>query len=125
MFYATLFIWNTILSIMNYYNLGSAYLFMLVVAFSLFGRVFIWEMCLGKTHSTANPSNCNAFVMMHLLSLAIPNLLWSYIFWMHLDFIVPIFGRTGSNTPPDLAISIFVTFFVLVVLSFSVRSHFL
>lgn len=124
MFYATLFLWNTLLSVMNYYNLGSAYLFMLMVAFPLFGRVFIWEICLGKKRWKSSRSNCNAFVFMYLLSISIPLMLWSYMFWMHLEFIIPIFGRTGGNDPPEVLISIFVTFFVLVMLSYSVCGHF-
>ena len=120
MFYATLFLWNTLLSIMNYYNLGSAYLFMLMVAFPLLGRVFLWEICLGKSRWTSFPRNCSSFLVMYLLSIGIPLTLWCYMFWMHLDFIIPIFGRTGGNDPPDVLISVFVTFFVLVVLSYSV-----
>ena len=120
MFYATLFLWNTLLSIMNYYNLGSAYLFMLMVAFPLLGRVFLWEICLGKSRWTSFPRSCSSFLVMYLLSIGIPLTLWCYMFWMHLDFIIPIFGRTGGNDPPDVLISLFVTFFVLVVLSYSV-----
>lgn len=120
MFYATLFLWNTLLSILNYYNLGSAYLFMLMVAFPLLGRVFIWEVCLEKSRRTTICSNGNVFVAMYLLSVAIPLMLWSYMFWMLLDFVIPIFGRTGSNEPPEVPISLFVTFFILVFLSYSV-----
>ena len=125
MFYATLFLWNTLLSVMNYYNLGSAYLFMLMVAFPLLGRVFLWEIFLGKSRWTSGPGNCSAFLVMYLLSLAIPLTLWSYMFWMHLDFIIPLFGRTGVNDPPEVLISLFVTFFVLVFFSYSVSTEFL
>ena len=40
--------------------------------------------------------------------------------WMHVDFIIPIFGRTGTNDPPELLISVFVTLFALVILSYTV-----
>lgn len=120
MFYATLFLWNILLSILNYYNLGSAYMFMIMVAFPLVGRAFVWEMCLGKSGSTSIHGNCSTFVAMYLLSISIPMLLWSYMFWMHLDFIIPIFGRSGGNDPPEVLVSLFVALFVLIVLSYTV-----
>ncbi len=96
---------------------------MVMVAFPLFGRVFVWEIFLGKNRWMS--SNCSAFLVMYLLSIAIPLTLWSYMFWMHLDFIIPIFSRTGCNDAPEVLISLFVTFFVLVILSYSVSIDFI
>lgn len=120
MFYAVLFLWNTLLSIMTYYNLGSAFLPMLLVAFPLLGRVVLWGIFFGYGSPMDRPTDRNRFVLMYLTSNSIPVLLCSYIMWMHVDFIIPIFGRTGTNDPPELLISVFVTLFALVILSYTV-----
>ena len=108
---------------MTYYNLGSAFLPMLLVAFPLLGRILLWEMWLGKSSNVDGRSHCSRFVTMYLMSSAVPILICSYILWMHLEFIVPILGRTGTNDPPELLISVFISVFAFVIVSYSVSSR--
>ena len=108
---------------MTYYNLGSAFFPLFFVAFPLLGRVFLWEFCFGNYSCTNGRVNGSKFLLMYLVTLAVPVVIGCYTLWMYTEFFIPILGRTGSNDPPEFIISVFVTLFTLIIVSYSVRHN--
>lgn len=119
-FYSCLIIWTGLLGVMTYYNLASAHLPLLWVFFPLLIRVFIWENMIQK--NTCGTGNIVQFVIMYLSSVLVPISFTSYSFVTVLDLFIPIMGRSGSQTIPDVFIAVIVAILVIVLTSYLVSS---
>ncbi|KAL9950991.1 hypothetical protein ACROYT_G043577 [Oculina patagonica] len=118
-FYASLLVWTIILSILTYYRLASAHLPWLLVIFPLIVRVFIWEnFFLTKT----SHQKLGAFVFMYLLATLIPIQFCTYVTISVFDVFVPIMGRAGTQTPPDVFIAVLCSFAVVMLTSYAVST---
>lgn len=118
MFYSCLIIWTGLLGVMTYYDLASAHLPLLWVIFPLCIRVFIWENMIQKnSHDTGKIVQ---FVIMYLSSVLVPVCFTSYSSVTVLDLFIPIMGRSGSQTIPDVFIAVIVAVFVIVLTSYLV-----
>lgn len=116
-FYASLLVWTIILSVMTYYRLASAHLPLLLVMFPLIIRVFIWENFFAT--KTSHPK-LGAFVLMYLLATLIPIQFCTYVTMGVFDVFVPIMGRAGTQTPPDVFIAVLCSFAVVMLTSYVV-----
>ncbi|XP_031550512.1 endoplasmic reticulum metallopeptidase 1-like isoform X2 [Actinia tenebrosa] len=117
-FYSSLIIWTGLLGVMTYYNLASAHLPLLWVIFPLCIRVFIWENMLRK--NSCGTGNIVQFLIMYLSSVLVPVCFTSYSCVTVLDLFMPIMGRSGSQTIPDVFIAVIVAILVIVLTSYLV-----
>ena len=113
-FYASLLIWTVILSIMTYYRLASAHLPLLLVIFPLAVRVFIWETFFA---SKTVHQKLETFAFMYFLAILIPVQFCTYVTIGVFDVFVPIMGRAGTETPPDVFIAVLCSFAVVMLTS--------
>jgi len=119
-FYASLLVWTAILSIMSYYRLASAHLPLLLVIFPLVVRVFIWETFFA---SKTTHRKLGTFVLMYFLAILIPVQFCTYVTIGVLDVFVPIMGRGGTETPPDVFIAVLCSFAVVMLTSYVVSIY--
>ena len=117
MFYAAFLVWTVILLIMSYFRLASAHLPLLFVVFPLVIRVVIWEnIFIAKT----GHQNVATFLFMNLLATLVPIQFCTYVTFVMLDLFVPIMGRAGSQTPPDVFMAVMCAFAVVMLTSYVV-----
>ncbi len=119
-FYASLLVWTIILSILTFYRLASAHLPWLLVIFPLIVRVFIWENFFSTKTSH---HKLGAFVFMYLLATLIPIQFCTYVTISMFDVFVPIMGRAGTQTPPDVFIAVLCSFAVVMLTSYVVSIY--
>ena len=118
-FYASLLVWTIILLVMTYYRLASAHLPLLLVIFPLIVRVLIWENLFTTKTSY---QRLGSFVFIYLLSQLIPIQFCTYVTVGVFDVFVPIMGRGGTQTPPDVFIAVLCSFAVVMLTSYLVSS---
>jgi len=122
-FYASLLVWTVILSIMTYYRLASAHLPLLLVIFPLVVRVVIWETFFAT--KTAH-QKLERFAFMYFLAILIPVQFCTYVMigvFDVFDVFVPIMGRAGTETPPDVFIAVLCSFAVVLLTSYVVSTY--
>jgi hypothetical protein len=119
MFYASLTVWTGLLGVMTYHNLASAHLPLLWVIFPLL-RVLIWENVIQK--NSCMTKNIGQFMVVYLSSVLVPVCFTSYAFLTVLELFVPIMGRSGSQTIPDVFIAVIVAVLVIVLTSYLVST---
>ena len=116
-FYAAFLVWTIVMLIMSYYRLASAHLPLLFIIFPLIIRVVIWDNVL--TAKTSH-ENIGAFLFMYLLATLIPVQFCMYFTFAIFDLFVPIMGQSGTQTPPDVFISVLCAFGVVLLTSYMV-----
>ena len=116
-FYAAFLVWTIIMLIMSYYRLASAHLPLLFIIFPLIIRVVIWDNVL--TAKTSH-ENVGAFLFMYLLATLVPVQFCMYLTFAMFDVFMPIMGRAGTQTPPDVFISVLCAFGVVLLTSYMV-----
>ncbi|XP_001640905.2 endoplasmic reticulum metallopeptidase 1 [Nematostella vectensis] len=117
-FYASLVIWTSLLGVLTYYDLASAHLPLSWVLFPLAGRVVIWESFLQKHKLSSR--NTWQFMTAYLSSVVVPVAFTSYAFILITDLFLPIMGRSGSETVPDIFIAGLAAMGVVIVTSYLV-----
>ena len=120
MFYSVLLMWTILLSIMTYYHLMSAYIPMMCVASPLLVRVIVWERILQRNNSKQEISM--KFVTVYLASVTMPVVFMYYLVICNLEVFLPIMGRSGSETIPDIFIACFFAASVVLLTSHLVSS---
>ena len=118
LFYASMVIWNGLLGVMTYYKLASAHLPLVWVIFPLVIRGVIWENLVQKNRCVTK--NIGQFVVCYFASVLVPLCFNSYMVVTVLELFIPIMGRSGSHTIPDLFIAGIVSAFVIMQTSYVV-----
>lgn len=116
-FYAAFLVWTVIILIMSYYRLASAYFPLLFIIFPLMIRVVIWDIVLAA--KTCH-QNVGAVLFMYLVATVVPVQFCMYVTFVMLDLFVPIMGRGGTQTPPDVFIGVLCAFGVVMLTSYVV-----
>ena len=119
-FYASLLVWTVILLMMTYYHLASAHIPLLLVIFPLVGRFFIWESFFAS--KTAH-GKLETFAFIYFLTILIPVQFCTYMTIGVFDVFVPIMGRAGTETPPDVFIAVLCSFAVVMFTSYVVSTY--
>ena len=120
-FYSSLLIWTGLLGVMTYYDLASAHLPLLWVIFPLCIRVFLWENFVQK--NSGGKANIVHFIIMYLSAVLVPVCFTSYALMAVMDLFIPIMGRSGSQTIPDVFIAVIVAILVIVLTSYLVSEQ--
>ena len=116
-FYAAFLVWTIIMLILSYYRLPSVHLPLLFVIFPLIIQVVIWDNVL--TAKTSH-ENIGAFLFMYLLATLVPVQFCMYLTFAIFDLFVPIMGQSGTQTPPEVFISVLCAFGVVLLTSYMV-----
>ncbi|XP_066015724.1 endoplasmic reticulum metallopeptidase 1-like isoform X2 [Pocillopora verrucosa] len=119
-FYAAFLVWTIVMLIVSYYRLASAHLPLLFIIFPPIIRVVIWDNVL--TAKTSH-ENVGAFLFMHLLATLVPVQFCMYLTFAMFDVFMPIIGRAGTQTPPDVFISVLCAFGVVLLTSYMVMDN--
>ncbi|XP_055340632.1 endoplasmic reticulum metallopeptidase 1-like isoform X2 [Paramacrobiotus metropolitanus] len=101
-YYLTGLVWIVILVGMTVKGLTSAFVPLFFVAAPIPLR-FIWLHMQPTVRK-----DVVAFVMAHLICLALPTVFGLYVLTSAMEVFVPIFGRTGSELNPDVALAVLV-----------------
>ncbi|GAB1611077.1 endoplasmic reticulum metallopeptidase 1-like [Argonauta hians] len=106
---ANIVIWCSLLSVLTYHNIGSAYL--------LSGWLL---MCLvaGVLKHWLN-GNMWHLLVCHVTVLSVPTLLTMYMCYLSLLFFMPIMGRVGSFVLPDVAVAVMTVVPLIVISGFT------
>ncbi|CAI9721115.1 Hypothetical predicted protein [Octopus vulgaris] len=106
---ANVVVWSSLLALLTYYNVGSAYLLSAWLLFSLLFRLF--RPCI-KGHILR-------LLAGHFVALCLPTLLTLYMSHLSLLFFLPIMGRVGSFIVPDAAVGVMIALPIIVISGFS------
>ncbi|XP_014772391.1 endoplasmic reticulum metallopeptidase 1 [Octopus bimaculoides] len=106
---ANVVIWSSLLALLTYYNVGSAYLLSAWLLFSLLFRLFRPYI---KGHILR-------LLAGHFVALCLPTLLTLYMSHLSLLFFLPIMGRVGSFIVPDAAVGVMIALPIIVISGFS------
>lgn len=114
--HAVTLLYGTLLALLTYLRLCSAFYFTVWLLFSLVFRHLLWGRLL-RPCLTQSSLYHSTFIMCETLSLSIPFILSVLMDISLMDFFVPLTGRSGGHLPPDLAIA--VTVALLTCLTFT------
>ncbi|CAI8010143.1 Endoplasmic reticulum metallopeptidase 1 [Geodia barretti] len=105
------------LALLTYLRVCSAFIFAVTLLFLLTFRRLLWDGVLRRAVPLSSPHHRLAFVLCETLSVSLPLMLGLILASSLVDFLVPMFGRSGSVLPPDLAIAVILALLVCLTLS--------
>ena len=118
-FYANLLIWTVLLIVMTFYRISSAFVPCGWILFPVVVRVLIWDKLLHAASQKAlvHEPSLKPLVFINFASFAIPITYTFYLVWILFELFVPIFGRTGTEVPPDVVVAVFASAAIIVISS--------
>ena len=105
------------LAVLTYLRICSAFFFSISLIFHLIFRCLIWETVLRHTLPRSTFLYNLTFILCQTVSLSLPLILTLVLSSSLLQFLVPIFGRSGNMVPPDLVMALFLA--IIICLTFS------
>ncbi|OWA52742.1 Endoplasmic reticulum metallopeptidase 1 [Hypsibius exemplaris] len=106
------FLWMIVLIVTTSYGLNSAFVPLLFLA----GPLPIRVMWLNFQPLTRR--DLTAFLTAHMTSVSIPTIFGLYTLLSMLRVFIPIFGRSGSELNPDVALAVLVSFSIACLMSY-------
>ncbi|CAH1243705.1 Hypp7143 [Branchiostoma lanceolatum] len=101
-FDSVLLFWVSLLGILTYRGVCSAYYTLLWLVCPLLVRVTLMRPALKQR---GNQKDRDAFVLYHLLGLFVPMVMTVYGVWHVFVLFIPIMGRAGSEVAPDFVVA--------------------
>ncbi|XP_075065388.1 endoplasmic reticulum metallopeptidase 1 [Mixophyes fleayi] len=106
--------WGIPMVLLTQKGLCSAYFFTMWVIFPLITKLFIQQ-------ESMHQGSAYRYIAVYLLGLFFPYLHTMYHVWAVFEMFTPIFGRSGTEIPPDLVMAAFIVVCTVILMSYFIK----